>query len=171
MDMPDTKEAVRLLSAAWPKAGAKLVEDKANGTAVIQELKHDVAGLIEVQPDGRKIAREHAVSPIAESGNVYLPQPSIAPRVEALIEEMAVFPHGRHDDQVDALTQALSRLRRSVSIFRVPESQIVMDPFPISPVWPRAFGMAVQPHGVAALWGRIFGGIRVCSERHHPIMD
>lgn len=36
MDMPDTKEAVRLLSAAWPKAGAKLVEDKANGTAVIR---------------------------------------------------------------------------------------------------------------------------------------
>jgi len=153
LDMPATKEAVRTLSEAWPKAGAKLVEDKANGPAVIQELKHDVDGLIEVQPDGGKIARAHAVSPIVESGNVYLPHPSIAPWVEALIEETAVFPHGRHDDQVDALTQALNRLRQSGGIFRVPESQIVIAPFAISPAWPCAFGMAIQPHGVAALWG------------------
>jgi predicted phage terminase large subunit-like protein len=151
--MPATKEAVRMLSEAWPKAGAKLVEDKANGPAVIQELKHDVDGLIEVQPDGGKIARAHAVSPIVESGNVYLPHPSIAPWVEALIEETAVFPHGRNDDQVDALTQALNRLRQSGGIFRVPESQIVIEPFAISLAWPRAFGMAIQPHGVAALWG------------------
>jgi predicted phage terminase large subunit-like protein len=153
LDMPATKEAVRMLSEAWPKAGAKLVEDKANGPAVIQELRHHVDGLIEVQPDGGKIARAHAVSPIVESGNVYLPHPSIAPWVEALIEETAVFPHGRHDDQVDALTQALNRLRQTSGIFRVPESQIVIDPFTISPAWPRAFGMAIQPHGVAALWG------------------
>jgi predicted phage terminase large subunit-like protein len=75
--MTATKEAVRLLSAAWPKAGAKLVENKANGPAVIQELQHDVDGLIEVQPDGGKVARANAVSPSVESGNVYCPiQPS-----------------------------------------------------------------------------------------------
>ena len=50
LDMPATKEAVRLLSERWPRAGAKLVEDKANGPAVIQELRHQLPGLIEVKP-------------------------------------------------------------------------------------------------------------------------
>jgi len=153
MDMPATKEAVRALTERWPKAAAKLVEDKANGPAVIQELKHDIGGLIEVTPEGGKIARAHAVSPVAESGNVYLPHPAVAPWVEALIEEAAAFPNGRHDDQVDALTQALNRLRDSSGMCRVPESQIVIDPFEIPEQWPRGFGMAIQPSGVAALWG------------------
>ncbi len=153
MDMPATKEAVRVLSGRWPKTGAKLVEDKANGPAVIQELKHDVGGLIEVQPEGGKIARAHAVSPLAEAGNVYLPHPAIAPWVEALIEEAASFPNGRHDDQVDAMTQALNRLRDCGGVHRVAEEQIVVNPFTIPETWPLGFGMAVDPDGVAALWG------------------
>ena len=121
--MPATKEAVRVLSGRWPKTGAKLVEDKANGPAVIQELKHDVGGLIEVQPEGGKIARAHAVSPLAEAGNVYLPHPAIAPWVEALIEEAASFPNGRHDDQVDAMTQALNRLRDRGGVYGLRNSK------------------------------------------------
>jgi predicted phage terminase large subunit-like protein len=151
MDMPATKEAVRALSERWPKAAALLVEDKANGPAVIQELKHDIGGLIEVTPEGGKIARAHAVSPVVESGNVYLPHPALAPWVEALIEETAAFPNGRHDDQVDALTQALNRLRDSGGILKVPESQIVNDPFEIPEEWPRGIGLAIQPSGMAAL--------------------
>ena len=50
--MPTTKEAVQDLSRRWPKAATKLVEDKANGPAVIQELRHEVAGMIEVNPEG-----------------------------------------------------------------------------------------------------------------------
>jgi hypothetical protein len=61
---------------------------------------------------------------------------------------MATFPNGRHDDQVDAMTQALNRLRRWGGMFHIPESQIVIDPFAISEEWPRAFGMAIQPGGV-----------------------
>jgi predicted phage terminase large subunit-like protein len=153
MDMPATKDAVRHLSERWPKAAAKLVEDKANGPAVIQELQHDLAGLIEVNPEGGKIARAHAVSPQVESGNVYLPHPAIAPWVEGFIEESASFPNGRNDDQVDAMTQALNRLRTNPGNFSIHESQLIVDPFPISDAWPRAFGMAVTPNGVAALWG------------------
>jgi predicted phage terminase large subunit-like protein len=111
MDMPSTKEAVKALSQRWPKAGTKLVEDKASGPAVIQEVKHDVAGLTEVNPEGGKIARARAVSPQVESGNIYLPHPAIAPWIDAFIEEAAAFPNGRNDDQVDAMTQALNRLR------------------------------------------------------------
>lgn len=67
MDMPATKEAIRDLSRRWSKAVAKLIEDKANGPAVIQELQHEMPGLIPVNPEGGKVARAHAVSPQIES--------------------------------------------------------------------------------------------------------
>jgi predicted phage terminase large subunit-like protein len=116
LNMPATKLALTALSAKWPNASTKLIEDKANGPAVIQELQHDVAGLIAVNPAGGKIARAQAVSPQAESGNVYLPHPSIAPWIDGFIEECAAFPTGRHDDQVDSMSQALNRLRKNRSI-------------------------------------------------------
>jgi predicted phage terminase large subunit-like protein len=165
--MPRTKEAVKELSAHWPTASAKLIEDKANGPAVIQELRHDVSGLIEVNPEGGKIARAHAVSPQVESGNTYLPHPAIAPWVEEFIEEVAAFPNSRHDDQVDAMTQALNRLRATSANFFVPESQIMVDPFPIPETWPRAFGMAVTPNVVAALWGARDPGGTIYLDAEH----
>jgi predicted phage terminase large subunit-like protein len=55
-------------------------------------------------PDGGKIARAQAVSPQVESGNVYLPHPAIAPWVEAFVDELAAFPNGKHDDQVDSFS-------------------------------------------------------------------
>jgi predicted phage terminase large subunit-like protein len=116
LNMPATKSAVTALSEKWPAAATKLIEDKANGPAVIQELQHDVAGLIAVNPEGGKIARAQAVSPQCESGNVFLPHPAIAPWVDAFIEECAAFPNGRHDDQVDSMSQALNRLRKSRSL-------------------------------------------------------
>jgi phage terminase large subunit-like protein len=62
-DMPKTVEQVRALSVAWPAAHAKLVEDKANGPAVIQTLRHEIAGLIAVEPAGGKEARAQAAAP------------------------------------------------------------------------------------------------------------
>ena len=50
------------------------------------------------------------MSPLVEARNVHLPAPELAPWVGDLIEEAAMFPNGTHDDQVDALTQALTRL-------------------------------------------------------------
>jgi predicted phage terminase large subunit-like protein len=168
--MPATKAALLELTERWPKAGAKLVEDKANGPAVIQELKHDVAGLIAVTPEGGKIARAHAVSPAVEAGNVYLPHPALISWVDDFLEETAAFPNGRHDDQVDAMTQALRRLRESGAICRVPESDLVMNPFRISPDWPCAYGLAIQPNGVAALWGAksYDGTIYLYAEHQFP---
>lgn len=110
MDFPATIQAVRTLSAKWPQAHAKLIEDKANGPAVISTLKREISGLIPVEPQGSKEARANAVSPQIEAGNVYLPDPSIAPWIHDFIEECAAFPTGAHDDQVDAMTQALLRL-------------------------------------------------------------
>jgi predicted phage terminase large subunit-like protein len=110
MTFVETCQAVRELAARWPQSAAKLVEDKANGSAVINFLSRTVPGLIPVEPDGSKAARAAAVSPFAEAGNVFLPVPELAPWVADLIEEAAGFPNAAHDDRVDALSQALNRL-------------------------------------------------------------
>lgn len=110
LNFPKTVEAVVNLSAKWPKAIAKLVEDRANGSAVIQTLQSKLAGLIAIEPDGSKEARAHAVSPQVESGNVYLPHPLIADWVDDLMAECGAFPNASDADQVDSLTQALIRL-------------------------------------------------------------
>ena len=99
---------VKDLAAKWPQARAKLVEDKANGSAVIDLLKRKVPGLIPVNPEGGKIARATAVSPYVESHNVWLPEG--AAWVSDFIEECAAFPNGANDDQVDAFTQGINWL-------------------------------------------------------------
>jgi predicted phage terminase large subunit-like protein len=110
MSFVETCHAVKVLSARWPQAAGKYIEDKANGPAVISALRRTVPGLIPVEPDGSKAARASAVSPFAEAGNVWLPDPTLAPWVDELVEECAGFPNAANDDQVDALSQALTRL-------------------------------------------------------------
>jgi predicted phage terminase large subunit-like protein len=107
MDCPTTIQEIVRLSEKYPKAQRKLIEDKANGPAVISMLKHKLTGLIPVNPEGGKEARAHAVSPQIESGNIYLLSPEVAPWVGSFIDECAAFPQGANDDQVDAMTQAL----------------------------------------------------------------
>lgn len=105
----ETAKAVVQLSAKWPQAALKLVEDKANGPAVISMLRKRVPGLVAEEPLGSKVARAAAVSPFIEAGNVHLPDPSLAPWVGGFIDEAAAFPNGAHDDQVDAASQGLAR--------------------------------------------------------------
>ena len=102
----ETVQSIRSLTAKWPKATRKLIEDKANGTAVIDVLKKEIPGIIPVEPMGGKVVRAHAVTAVVEAGNVYIPDPSIASWAHDFIEELSSFPSGAHDDQVDSLTQA-----------------------------------------------------------------
>jgi predicted phage terminase large subunit-like protein len=110
LDFPATCRAITSLTERWPQAATKLVEDKANGPAVIAQLKATIPGLIPVMPHGTKEARAFAVSPFVESGNVLLPDPATSQLTEDFIDELASFPKGAHDDQVDAFTQGLDRL-------------------------------------------------------------
>jgi predicted phage terminase large subunit-like protein len=106
--------------------GRILIEEAANGPAVISALRREISGLVPVKPERGKEARAHAVSPQIEAGNVYLPAGAIpAPpgyqqtSSEEFIDECAAFPNGAYDDQVDAMTQALLRLAKRSSNLRV----------------------------------------------------
>ncbi|ROO82591.1 putative phage terminase large subunit-like protein [Actinocorallia herbida] len=110
MSFVQTLKAFRQLTAKWPQASRKYVEDKANGTAVINSLSKRIPGIIPVEPDGSKLARASAVTPFIEAGNVHLPSPELAPWIGAYIDEHAAFPNAAHDDQVDGTTQAINRM-------------------------------------------------------------
>ena len=112
LNIVGTMSAVRSLSAKYPLSNLKLIEDKANGPAVIEMLKREISGIVPVNPEGGKTVRAQAVSPEIEAGNIHLPDPSICNWVHDFIEECSVFPNGKHDDQVDSMTQALNRLNK-----------------------------------------------------------
>ena len=134
MDCPGTVKAVRRLSERWRGTVTKLIEDKANGSAVIQLLEGEIPGMIAVTPQGGKVARAMAISSLVEAGNVFLPHPQYATWVEAFIEECAKFPNGSHDDQVDPMTQALTWLYRQATVIR---RRVVLNPggsYMISPL-------------------------------------
>ncbi|GAN11064.1 phage terminase, large subunit [Mucor ambiguus] len=107
MNFMATVQSIRNIHAKHPDALWKLVEDKANGSAIISTLHSQIGGIIPVNPEGGKIARVNAVSAFIESGNVFIPRQ--AEWIHDFVEEAASFPNGKHDDQVDAMSQALHR--------------------------------------------------------------
>lgn len=111
MTFTEARAAVEALDDAHP-VDAHLVEDAANGPAIIDSLREVVPGLVAVTPDGSKEARARAVAPLVEAGNVYVPAPDRQQWVASFIDECASFPRGTNDDQVDAMSQALRRLHR-----------------------------------------------------------
>lgn len=108
MDFTSSLQAVKTFHAKH-RTPAILIEDKANGPAIINSLQREVPGIIPIQPIGDKVTRASAVAPYWEAGNVYLPDPSIAPWVDDFIEELVSFPYAKNDDIVDAMSQALNR--------------------------------------------------------------
>lgn len=109
MNITGTMDAILGFTGRWPGAIEKLIEDTANGPAVIQLLTNRVAGLIAVSPAGGKLARAWSAQPEVESGNVYLPHPALYPWVNQFVDNCAMFPNAAHDDDVDAFTQIIIR--------------------------------------------------------------
>lgn len=108
MDFPDTLRAIRLVRRLFPETLYTLIEDKANGSAIIQTLRHEFPGVLAITPKGGKRSRVNAVSPAIESGNARLPENE--PWVNEFIDQFTAFPAGKHDDMVDACSQALAFL-------------------------------------------------------------
>lgn len=177
-NFPETLQAVRSMSQEFP-CPEKLVEDKANGPAVIASLKNEIPGLIAVDPGGNKWARRAAISGYIEAGNVYVPNPDLYPWVWTFIDEMC----GEPLDDTDSCTQALRRLYDGAAQAGVPEFRVaprVGEPQTachiapsketIRPEWRRI--IVIVP-GRAALWlaETPTGGMRVLHEEDLDKID
>lgn len=120
MNFPDTIDAVAefvggknldgsvTFAGIYPFIKIKLVEDKANGSAVIDTLRHKIPGMIAYEPgNANKQSRLEAGSWRFRAGNVYLPHESIAPWIKEYVYELCAFPKAKKDDYVDATSQML----------------------------------------------------------------
>ena len=121
-DFMKTLEIFQLTAQKWSRVTRWLIEDKANGTAIISVLRKHIHGITPIQPDGSKIERAYSCQPLFESGNIYLPESETwLPSYE---DEMINFPSGAHDDQVDSTTQALNYMKEHIG-FHIHESNLV----------------------------------------------
>lgn len=110
VEFPELKRRVRWLAEQW-KPNVILIEDRASGQSLVQELKYaSNLPIVPIKVDADKITRAHAITPLIEAGRVFLPED--APFVGGYIDEHAMFPNGINDDQVDSTTQALNYCRR-----------------------------------------------------------
>jgi len=98
------------------QTGPILIEDAANGPAIINALGAKVPGIIPVTPEGGKMARAQAVLPLLEAGNIWLPNPrphgKLIPErawVDDFLHQCTMFPTAPNDDDVDAFTQLVAR--------------------------------------------------------------
>jgi predicted phage terminase large subunit-like protein len=107
LNFPDLKRSVRQL-AELHRADVVLVEDKASGTSLIQELRADGFWRVKAAPaiEGDKIMRLHAQTAKIEGGFVFLPKE--ATWLNTYIRELVTFPNAKHDDQVDSTVFALA---------------------------------------------------------------
>ena len=113
LDFGPTMSAIKACHAKFPQAHAVLIEDKANGPAIISELQKEIGGVVAVNPEGGKLARAQATAPLWEAGSIELPDPQVfdAPWVEDYLHNLCTFPKAAHDDDVDATSQALIYMR------------------------------------------------------------
>jgi len=110
LEYPALKRAVREQQNLFD-ATEVLIEDKASGTQLIQELIADGCHRVtRYQPTTDKTMRLNAQTAIIENGFVYIPE--TAPWLAEYLHEMTVFPNGKHDDQVDSTAQFLDWFKR-----------------------------------------------------------
>lgn len=128
-DFVKTKEMVRVLAQKWPRVVRKLVEDKANGSAVISELKSTVSGFVPITPTESKEARASSVTPYFEAGNVFIPEDSAAPWVPHYVSELLEFPAGSHDDQCFVAGTKVATLFGDKPIEKIKAGEMVLTPF------------------------------------------
>ena len=109
LEFPDLKRRVVNMADNY-KPNVILVEDKASGQSLIQDLKRGtMLPIVPVKVDKDKETRAWAAVGMAESGNVYLP--NNAPWLNSFIDELSRFPAGEYDDQLDGTTQLINYVR------------------------------------------------------------
>jgi predicted phage terminase large subunit-like protein len=113
MEYPELKRAVREQCEAFD-ASVVLIEDKASGTQLIQEMiQEGLHAVTRYQPQSDKIMRMHAQTAMIENGFVHLPKE--AAWLPEYLHELTAFPKGKHDDQVDSTAQMLDWFKQAGS--------------------------------------------------------
>jgi len=117
VDFPELKRQVAIQAEQW-KPHVILIEDKASGQSLIQELKLATRfPILPVKIDSDKRARAEAVTPLFEAGRIFVPES--APWLDTCLDELFAFPVGTHDDIVDSITQALNYFREDSDTYAV----------------------------------------------------
>lgn len=123
MEFPDQVRAIKAMAARHPEATKVIIEKKANGAAAITELQSQISGIQAVVPTRDKVARADAILGYWDARNIFIPHPKDAPWVNKMIDEWIGFPNMQHDDEVDAMTQALqygpSTVKAGISMFDI----------------------------------------------------
>ncbi len=115
MESPEGKAAIITMNAKH-KPHNVLIEDKSSGSVLIQELQAETKiNIVPVQVPIDKVSRANDAVPTIEAGNVYLPLE--APYTQGLVDRLALFPDGKHDDDVDSVTQFLNWSRAGAVAF------------------------------------------------------
>ena len=126
MGFVDTLARIRSLLAEFPGIDELIIEDKANGSAIIDSLRYSdgVPPIVGVNPLGGKYSRAQAVAPFVNSLAVHVPNDFTTQEereiewdtnepltgTQKFIIQHTKFPFMKHDDMVDACSQALTRL-------------------------------------------------------------
>ena len=108
MDFTESLEEFKAFCARWPRAGAKLVESKANGPAIVASCKDEISGVIAFNPDkfGSKESRLKACSPHVRAGNAHVLNEDSDEETKEFLDEITKFPKGAKDDRVDCFSMA-----------------------------------------------------------------
>jgi predicted phage terminase large subunit-like protein len=105
LEFPELAKLVVAHARKW-RASAILIEDKVSGTSLIQTVKRTgLQGVIPVKPSTDKASRMYGQTPKLEAGSLF--PPKLASWLADFLTEYLAFPKGRHDDQIDALSQFL----------------------------------------------------------------
>jgi len=122
-EFPVLCEKVMEINKAYSNPDAFLIEKKASGQSLIQELRRRNLPVTEYIPDKDKVSRAHACTPFLKSGRVWVPadrldDDTIRPKSFAreLISEVTQFPFDIHDDLTDTFTQAILWMRDSFNV-------------------------------------------------------
>lgn len=132
MTFTDTVAKIKSIVADFPDIDELVIEDKANGSAIIDVLRYDVTmpAIVAVNPQGGKFSRAQSIAPFVSTGAYHVPLDFTASEQEDVewdnkgeglnardkfIKQHTTFPFGRHDDMVDANSQGLSRIIKIIT--------------------------------------------------------
>lgn len=129
MGFVETLNQIRRMVKEYPNIDQLIIEDKANGSAIIDSLQYEenIPSVVGINPEGGKYSRAQAVSGLFAAHKVHFNN-KINPQyfewyqkedgstiVSKVISQFTSFPFAQHDDIVDSTTQALARLKKILS--------------------------------------------------------